>query len=261
MALAVVQDLGQARGLPTPEELEHFETNAPAGFVLVRASAGLTDGTIQGDVGRLEKVRDWFGRPLWEREPTDANAYFGTTIRDSSPSLRAGRAGAISVFFDFLELRYRAALHQLTGRLVECPLDEMNRPRASVTPQLRIPPSNEEIEQLFAGWRNDLASCRKFAPAARDYTVARLSADVGLRVNRVLGETLATGADPLHLTTVFDLSETTATKYAFLARQILGVPGAEQVSANRPWRRIAPRAVCVTRAGWYRRRRTVPHRW
>ncbi|MFJ1839047.1 hypothetical protein ACIOJ9_34930 [Streptomyces sp. NPDC088175] len=54
----------------------------------------------------------------------------------------------------------------------------MNRPRAS-----RIPPSGEEIEQLFAGWRDDLATCHKFAPAARNYTVARLSADVGLRVN------------------------------------------------------------------------------
>ncbi|MCI3929206.1 tyrosine-type recombinase/integrase [Streptomyces sp. AN091965] len=183
MALAVVQDLRQACGLPTPEELEDFETDVLSGFVLARASAGLTDGAIQGDLGHLEKVRDWFGRPLWEMESPHADAYFGKTIRHSSPSLRAGRAGAISVFFDFLELRHRAALHQLTGRLVECPLDEMNRPRASAAPQLRIPPTGEEIEQLFAGWRDDLACCRKFAPAARNYTVARLSADVGLRVN------------------------------------------------------------------------------
>jgi integrase len=68
---------------------------------------------------------------------------------------------------------------------VECPLDEINRPRMSVDPQLRIPPASGEVEQLFAGWREELATCRKFAPAARNYAAARLEADVGLRVNEV----------------------------------------------------------------------------
>ena len=80
-------------------------------------------------------------------------------------------------------MRHKIELHNLTGRVIECPLDEMNRPRASAGPQLRIPPAEAEVEQLFAGWREELASCRKFAPAARNYAVARLAADVGLRVN------------------------------------------------------------------------------
>ena len=46
-----------------------------------------------------------------------------------------------------------------------------------------VPPAAEEIEQLFAGWREELPSCRTFAPAARNYAVARLVADVGLRIN------------------------------------------------------------------------------
>jgi integrase len=80
-------------------------------------------------------------------------------------------------------MRHKVELHNLTGRVVECPLDEINRPRASVDAQLRIPPTVEEVEQLFAGWRGELATCRKFAPAARNYAVARLAADVGLRIN------------------------------------------------------------------------------
>lgn len=67
--------------------------------------------------------------------------------------------------------------------MIECPLDEINRPRASVDPQLRIPPTIDEVEQLFAGWREELVTCRKFAPAARNYAVTRLAADVGLRIN------------------------------------------------------------------------------
>jgi integrase len=70
--------------------------------------------------------------------------------------------------------------------VAECPLDEMNRPRASVEPQLRVPPSATEVDRLFAGWREELATCRKFAPAARNKTTAaRLEADIGLRVNEV----------------------------------------------------------------------------
>jgi hypothetical protein len=38
------------------------------------------------------------------------------------------------VYFQFLELRHKIELHNLTGRVIECPLDEMNRPRASASP-------------------------------------------------------------------------------------------------------------------------------
>ena len=154
-----------------------------AGFVLARASAGLVDSTIRNDTNHLELIRDWFGRPLWEMQPADADVYFGTVLRDANPSTRTGRAAALAVYFQFLELRHKIDLHNMTGRVVECPLDEINRPRASVDPQLRIPPTADEVEQLFAGWREELVTCRKFAPAARNYAVARLAADVGLRIN------------------------------------------------------------------------------
>lgn len=71
----------------------------------------------------------------------------------------------------------------MTGRVVQCPIDEMNRPRGRHDAALRIPPSAEQVGRLFAGWREELASCRKFAPAARNYAAARLMAEVGLRVN------------------------------------------------------------------------------
>jgi integrase/recombinase XerD len=40
-----------------------------------------------------------------------------------------------------------------------------------------------QVAVLFAGWRAELATCRKFSPAARNYAAARLMGDVGLRVN------------------------------------------------------------------------------
>jgi integrase/recombinase XerD len=45
------------------------------------------------------------------------------------------------------------------------------------------PPTDAEVAVLFAGWREELVTCRKFAPAARNYVAAKLMSQVGLRVN------------------------------------------------------------------------------
>ncbi|HEY6424685.1 MAG TPA: hypothetical protein VIY28_15850 [Pseudonocardiaceae bacterium] len=50
MGLAVVRDLREVRAPACAEEIERFETDVVAGFVLARAAAGLSDGTIRGDV-------------------------------------------------------------------------------------------------------------------------------------------------------------------------------------------------------------------
>ncbi|CAM5391632.1 hypothetical protein SHIRM173S_02650 [Streptomyces hirsutus] len=48
---------------------------------------------------------------------------------------------------------------------------------------MRIPPSEPEVGALFTGWGGELATCRKFAPTARNYTAAKLMSQVGLRVS------------------------------------------------------------------------------
>jgi len=191
LSLAVVRDLREQRTPASVDELADFETDVLAGFVLARASAGLADATIRGDVGHLDQARGWLGRPLWEMEPPDADRYFGTVLRASAKGTRLARAQALTTYFQFLELRHKVEIHQLTGRVVECPIDEMNRPRGSKDAALRIPPGEAEIAILFAGWRDELASCRKFAPAARNYAAARLMAEVGLRINEVRSLDLA----------------------------------------------------------------------
>jgi integrase/recombinase XerD len=102
-----------------------------SGFVLARASAGLTDETIRGDISHLEQVRTWFGRPLWELEPADADAYFGREMRGASSGTRLARSQALRTYFAFLELRHQVELHAMTWRVVQCPIDEANRPRGN----------------------------------------------------------------------------------------------------------------------------------
>ncbi|MER5916433.1 hypothetical protein ABT124_40105 [Streptomyces sp. NPDC001982] len=203
MALAVVRDLRELRDPVSAEELEQFETDVLAGFVLARASAGLADGTIRGDVGHLDQVRAWFGRPLWEMEPADTDVYFGKVLRGSPSGTRLARAQALTTYFLFLELRHKVEIHRMTSRVVECPIDEMNRPRGSKDAALRIPLTEPEVKTLFTGWGGELATCRKFAPTARNYTATKLMSQVGRRVSEAckldladIDEAIATACTP-----------------------------------------------------------------
>ncbi|MFF4576756.1 hypothetical protein [Streptomyces sp. NPDC001410] len=86
-ALAVVRDLREHWVPASAEELERFETDVLSGFVLARASAGLADGTIRGDVGHLEQIRTWFGRPLWDMSPPTRTCTSGRCCGTHSAAL------------------------------------------------------------------------------------------------------------------------------------------------------------------------------
>ncbi|MDT8912092.1 site-specific integrase [Amycolatopsis sp. PS_44_ISF1] len=116
-------------------------------------------------------------------ESADADTYFGKVVRHSAKGTRLARAQALTTYFQFLELRHKVEIHQLTGRIVECPIDEMNRPRGRKDAALRIPPGEAEVAVLFGGWREELATCRKFAPTARNFAASKLMSQVGLRIN------------------------------------------------------------------------------
>jgi site-specific recombinase XerD len=52
--------------------------------------------------------------------------------------------------------------------------------------RVRVPPSDAEIDELFARWRASLADARKYLPAARDYVAASLWRRLGLRINETV---------------------------------------------------------------------------
>jgi site-specific recombinase XerD len=183
MSLAVVADLRSRCSAPTAEDVEALETDLLSGFVLARASAGFTDATIVGDVRALGSVREWLGKPLWEMEPSDCDRYLGQRLRKAAKQTKTAVAGSISLFFRYLEQRHGAEIYHLTGWRVECPVDELNRPRGGQETMIRIPPPESVLQALFGAWRTDLEETRKFVTEARDFTACRLMAKVGLRIN------------------------------------------------------------------------------
>lgn len=185
MSMAVVRDLRPGLRLETAAEIAGFEQDLLAEFVLARSSAGVADATIRNEVATVCQLREWFGRPLWELSAADADRYFGDHLRVAAPATRLHKATAVAIYFQFLEVRYQPAIHAATGFVVECPLDEINRPRGGGRLRLRIPPSPNEIEQLFGGWQAELSSTRKYAPSVRNYAACRLSSLIGPRVSEL----------------------------------------------------------------------------
>ncbi|MGB8379903.1 MAG: hypothetical protein WCG47_01425 [Dermatophilaceae bacterium] len=185
MSVAIVRDLRPGLRLQTPEEVAAFEQDLLAEFVLARASAGISDGTIRADVAGVVELRDWFGRPLWEITAKDVDGYFGRHLREAMPGTRVRKAAALSVYFEFLELRHKPNIHAATGFVVESPLDEVNRPRGGAHARLRIPPAPREVAELFDGWQDELAAARKYAPLVRNYTACRLVSLIGPRVSEL----------------------------------------------------------------------------
>ncbi|MGD0245088.1 MAG: hypothetical protein ABSB59_32830 [Streptosporangiaceae bacterium] len=66
-------------------EVADFETGALAGFVLARASAGLADSHYPQRHRAPGADPGWFGRPLWEMRPEDADAQVPDRLLPATP--------------------------------------------------------------------------------------------------------------------------------------------------------------------------------
>ncbi|MGW3980095.1 tyrosine-type recombinase/integrase [Streptomyces mirabilis] len=117
--------------------------------------------------------------------PSDLDRFFGEDQRRLATLTKVRKAQALATYFEFLEVRHQADIHAATGVLVQCPVDEINRPRGSTNMRVRIPPPAADVDRLFAGWRDDLHAARKYAPSVRNYTACRLASLIGPRVSEL----------------------------------------------------------------------------
>ena len=194
MSFGVVRDLRSPRSLDTADDARAYEEHLLAEFVLARAAHGVLDATIRQDVSAVEEFLEWAGVRAWEVEPSHADRFLGEAQKGRAVATRRGKATSIATFYRFLELRYRGEIRELTGRVVASPIDAINRPTHTGDFSVRVPPSPDELAAFFASWRQALGSSRKWLVASRNYTMARLSAGVGLRVRELCSLAL----DDLH---------------------------------------------------------------
>ena len=184
MGLAVVRSIDAPRRLRTAAEIEDFEQELVDQYALASAGAGVTDRHVAKERYVLFGFIRFLGRPVWTCKPGDADRYLVHLRKERSlaPATVTEKAWIIAQFFDFLTARYQGDIHALTGHVLVQPIDEFNRPPKPYAVNVRVPPSDDEVETLFTGWREALPHARKYLPAARGYLAASLWRRVGLRI-------------------------------------------------------------------------------
>ncbi|MGI5215110.1 tyrosine-type recombinase/integrase [Plantactinospora sp. CA-290183] len=185
MALAVVRSIRSPRELATAQEVEDFEQELLDQYALAMSASGVGDEQVAGQRATLFEFIRFLQRPVWTAEASDADRYLAwlRSSKDQATSTRYAKSIALRQFYGFLVMRYQGDIHALTGHVVDQPIDEFNRPTKPYHDVPRVPPSQPEVEELFARWRESLPQARKFLPAARDYLAASLWRRAGLRIS------------------------------------------------------------------------------
>ncbi|WP_245266985.1 tyrosine-type recombinase/integrase [Saccharomonospora piscinae] len=136
------------------------------------------------DRSTIFEFLEFLSEPVWTAQPHDADRFLvhqRKNLHRARLTLQH-KAWSIGQFFEFLIHRYQGDIQALTGCVVTQPIDEHNRPTRADQGMIRVPPSDEEVETLFGGWRDSLSSVRKYRTAARDYLAASLWRRAGLRI-------------------------------------------------------------------------------
>ena len=187
MTLAAVRTIGSPRALRSAQEVEDFEQEIVDQHALAMAAAGLSDGHVSNTRAVIIEFARSLSGPLWSATCDDADRFLAEQRRAGrAVSTRAGKAGTLALFYEFVISRYQGDIHALTGVVVDQPIDEFNRQSGDTLGKVRVPPSDAEVDELFAQWRRSVPQARKYLPAARDYFAASLWRRLGLRINETV---------------------------------------------------------------------------
>lgn len=187
MRLAVVRNIGSGAVLRGDDDIAAFEQEIVDQYALAMAAAGLTDAYVAAVRRMIFEFTSTLSGSLWSASCGDADRFLNDQRRAGrAASTRSTKAAALASFYAFVIARYQGDIHELTGWVVEQPIDEFNKPADVSATRMRVPPSDEEVDELFATWRALLPDARKYLPAARDYFAASLWRRVGLRINETV---------------------------------------------------------------------------
>jgi hypothetical protein len=162
--LAVVRSLDAPRRVETTQEREDFEQELVDQYLLAAVGSGASDGTVNENRSVIFEFARFLARPVWTAQPQDADRFLARQrIVLGRARLTVQHKGwALARFYDFLVLRYQGDVQRLTGHVVIQVIDEFNRPAKADYGVLRVPPPEDEVEALFAAWRDWLPYARKF---------------------------------------------------------------------------------------------------
>jgi site-specific recombinase XerD len=168
---------------------QRFQAECVEAFVASWTARGFAESTIANDVGVLERMLAALGRPVWEVTAEDVDRVVGELASSGrAVSTRRNYLQVFRGFHRFLEVRKAAEIEAAFGVRLACPLDEFNAARhvSDDSPSAQAPPTPERVATFFEFLKDRIATARKYAPAARDYTLFRTLYHAGLRSEEVV---------------------------------------------------------------------------
>jgi integrase/recombinase XerD len=177
---------GVAGARPSPEV---YQAACIEAWVASQVARNYSPATIDKATGILERILALCGRPAWEVTHQDLDRVVGAFASAGlSASTRRGYVSVFKGFFSFLAARKAAEIQAWFGVRLADPVDEFNAARhvGNDSPGVAPPPTPERMDAFFGFLRERLATCRKFAPAARDYALVRTLYHAGLRAEEAV---------------------------------------------------------------------------
>lgn len=119
MTLAVVRNLGSPLVLRSAQEIEEFEQEIIDQYALAMAAAGLSDGHVANSRSVIIEFARSLAGPLWSATCDDADRFLAEQRwAGRRVTTRAGKAGALAQFYEFVISCYQGDIHALTGFVV-----------------------------------------------------------------------------------------------------------------------------------------------
>lgn len=169
---------------PVPSDPWEFQAECVEAFVASWRARGFSPVTIDNDIGLLERTLRALGCPAWEVTAEDIDRVVGElAVAGRASSTRREYVQIFKGFHRFLQARKAAEIEAAFGVRLVCPVDEFNASRhvGDDSPAELPPPTPERVAGFFEFMKARIATCRKYAPAARDYALFRTLYHAGLR--------------------------------------------------------------------------------
>jgi site-specific recombinase XerD len=178
-----------ALSMPTYEESLSYQAKLLGLWEQQQRVLGYTEASIANNSRNLDTFLKLSGRFIWEVTTYDIDRFYEQLVgRGLAYSTRRKYQSVITTFLDYLRSRHAHDIWQRYRVAVPTVLDKFNRHthRQDDREDAVVPPQPEVLERFWAGIKEELATARKFAPLARDYTLYRLLALAGLRINEAV---------------------------------------------------------------------------
>src|SRR3954447_9083366 len=114
MSFAAVRSIDSPRALRSAEDVEDFEQEIVDQYALAMAAAGLSDDHVRNTRSVIVEFARFLTGALWSATCEDADRFLAEQRRTGrSVSTRAGKAGTLAQFYEFVIGRYQGDIHAL----------------------------------------------------------------------------------------------------------------------------------------------------